>query len=532
MTVGGTALISDHVWLLDQRDVLKTASDAAGVATTSEMARLTDTRPDISDADLEAALAVVARRYVELNLAHLPAERLAQAKSTLVVEVDCDRRLRMVEVSAEADLGGTLLSRHMALFGDSAQPQAMRVASLVEGVINPIEIVLAIDITASMAEDLQGDPPCRGCDAPPDSRITVVKRGAASLVDILEPDADNRIAIGVVPWHDAVRLAPDAATKWNANGWARYPTRRVYGEPYSCSNDDCTPPPPAVEQTLASAAPEPWHGCLDSHRMGAVGGTHAALPATREFFTPPSSSAFAQRFFPSVKGASYECLAKPLPPDMQTQICFHGRRHTVWSNNRGWDPHEPQYGCAEDSPTILPLTNDGREIRRAIDSLAIYPNILNGLATFIGIRTYSPLGVLWGQRLLDHGWRNAWGGDVHPISPDAPENEGLRKVIVLLTDGEDNQCGRNNPGCADSAVGFSRADACTAAKAAGTEIFVIAAMHPDQVSQALGDSLRACSSESDNPDGTYAFLNNATPENLEAAFAEITRQLITARRLE
>ena len=34
MTVGGAALIGDHAWLLDQRDVLKAAADAAGIAAT------------------------------------------------------------------------------------------------------------------------------------------------------------------------------------------------------------------------------------------------------------------------------------------------------------------------------------------------------------------------------------------------------------------------------------------------------------------------------------------------------------------
>ena len=37
MSVGGAALIGDHAWLIDQRDVPKTATDAATVATTIEM---------------------------------------------------------------------------------------------------------------------------------------------------------------------------------------------------------------------------------------------------------------------------------------------------------------------------------------------------------------------------------------------------------------------------------------------------------------------------------------------------------------
>ena len=73
MTVGGAALMSDHVWLVAQRDVLKTAADAAGLAATLEMTRLAgETR---TDAELKAALRVVAERYILLNLEHLPAGR-------------------------------------------------------------------------------------------------------------------------------------------------------------------------------------------------------------------------------------------------------------------------------------------------------------------------------------------------------------------------------------------------------------------------------------------------------------------------
>ena len=52
MTVGASALIIDHVWLVDQRDVLKSAADAAAVAATLEMERELDRNPEISDGEL------------------------------------------------------------------------------------------------------------------------------------------------------------------------------------------------------------------------------------------------------------------------------------------------------------------------------------------------------------------------------------------------------------------------------------------------------------------------------------------------
>ena len=354
---------------------------------------------------------------------------------------------------------------------------------------------------------------------PENRRIAIVKRAAAQLVGILDPSTEDRVAIGVVPWHTQVRLDSDAISEWTRLGWAKYPTRRVYGEPYVCRGADCTPPAP-VEQTLASVAPEDWKGCLDTHRTGSVG-TRASVPDSSEFFTAPSSNAFAQGFFTASQGAAYECMTPPLPSDLNWNVCYHGRKYNRWNSNDA-DPDDPQYECWDGTSEILPLSTDAEAIVDAIDALAP-----------IGHRTYSALGVLWGQSLLDHSWKNVWGdaGDVHPVDPAVRESEGLRKAIVLLTDGEDTYCGFGNEACEDSEVGISRTDACTAAKEAGTEIFVIAAMHPDRVSDALGESLRECSSESEESDVRYAFLNNSTPEDLTATFAEIANQLRVVRRV-
>ena len=169
---------------------------------------------------------------------------------------------------------------------------------------------------------------------------------------------------------------------------------------------------------------------------------------------------------------------------------------------------------------MLPLSTDRSAIIGAIGDLYS-----------VGISTHSGLGVLWGQRMLLSSWRDVWGGTVHPVDPTSAGGEGVRKAIVLLTDGEDTFCGQGNVTCADSRVGISRTEACAQAKNAGTEIFVVAAMSPDRVSTELGDSLTECSSQSDDSAQTYVFLNNATPENLEAAFENIATQLQVVRRI-
>ena len=277
-------------------------------------------------------------------------------------------------------------------------------------------------------------------------------------------------------------------------------------------------PAPAEDHDLAPTPPAAWQGCLDEHRLEGAN-NHASLPAFGELVELPSRNGFAQAFFPAPYGAGYTCL-ESRPPDHFLNNCYDADSFSP-ANAIGQFLRPAQYGCGETHPAILPLTSDRASIDAAIDELDA-----------VGVFTYSALGVLWGQRLLDHTWKSVWGDPVHPVDPDT--NEAVRKALVLLTDGDDTYCDMgagSKRSCEDSPAGVHRSAACATAKARGTEIFVVAAMHPDDVSGHLADTLRACSSESQDSEGTYVFLNNSTPESLEAAFAGIASQLSTIRRV-
>ena len=507
MALGAAVLMVDHSWLVDQRDVLKNAAGAAAMAAAMEMTRLP---PETPDDALREALERTARTHAALNLAHLGGERLARARETLSVAVTPHRERGAVDVIARADLGGTLLSRHFPVFGSYAGPGALAAAAGAESVTGPVEMVLAIDVSTSMDMPLAGGSMTGGAA---DSRMELVKRAAGVLVNALDPGAHNRIAIGVVPWQVVVRLDGTARARWTTNGWAAYPQSRHYDAAYACRPEgSCTAM--AARDALPADPGEAWQGCLDEHRVS--GGGHAALPADPALLVPPSESAFAQAIFPSLQGTAYRCLSAPLPSNFLYQACY-GVNAAGIPGVFGETP--PQSDCGSAMPAVLPLTTDRAEIDAAI--AALRP---------IGNRTYSSLGVLWGQRLLSHGWKRVWGGDVHPVDARSGANAGTRKVIVLLTDGEDNPCGLHDPLCTTNAVGIPRETACSAAKAAETEIFVIAAMAPRNVSGALARSLRACSSADGRDDGTYVFVNNSDAASLQAAFAEIAKELRILRR--
>ena len=471
-TVAGAALIVDHVWLYDQRDVLKTAAEAASIAATIDIDRQLAKNPRINDPDLEAALLPVAKRYVLVNLAHLPAKRLAEAKQSLDKDEDGDgnsdgiildvnRAQRTVKVTVKADLGGTLFSRNLPLVGGYEGPETITVKAGVESESTPIEVVLTIDVSGSMDSTIK-----TLVWSQTNSRLVVVKRAAKDLVTILDPNGYNRVAVGITPWYAATRLDAQSATKWANKGWAAY-----------AGTDS---PLPAVEER-----------CFDGRRFDDRP-TDGGIPKVPE----PTATAAALLAPPGedTPFAQATCLEHPT------------RKHLMPT-------------LSPLMPTLFPLSTDRAAIEGSLDALV----------TGGGPGTHSSLGVLWAQRMLEPAWKGVWGGTgIHPADRSTPKYADLRKAIVLLTDGQDTNWN-----------GVSRAKACTVAKARGTEIFVVAAMHPDHVSSALGDELRECSSEDDDyypkgtrrPETTYVFLNNATPEKLEEAFADIANQLRTLRRI-
>ena len=522
MVVAAAALIVDHNWLFGQRDIIKSASDSAAVAATIEMRR-----PgilDLSDEDLKEQLEKVVTNYMLLNLTYLSAEQFEKAKDSLVdnVQVNPDRKAKSVSVKVSADLGGTLFSRELPILERYKGPEKIGGGAAVEGVSNPIEVVLAIDVSGSMGRRLDGEV-AKGDGS--DSRMAIVKGAAQSLVGIVGPDEDKRIAVGLVPWQAQVRLEESMRQSWETHGWAEYPKRRHFGATYKCNPaGSCTSL--AEDQDLPPSPPETWLGCLDEQRVDGTG--HAKLPNEAALLNLPSEqSAFAQGIFPAYYGWAYDCFQPSdmnnLPSEFGLQLCYG----TKSADAHRWvfDNFAAQKYCVADMLSILPLTTDEG---RANDEISKLKRIDGG-------QTYSALGILWGKRLLEPGWRSVLGAAddaVHPVDPASENGKGVRKAIVLLTDGEDNQCGSGDRSCSRNKVGISRADACKLAKAEGIEIFVIAAMDPKEVSGGLADSLRKCSSQADNPTGKYVFINNTSEEDLEDAFADIANQLTIFRRVQ
>ena len=526
MVVVAGALIVDHTWLFGQRDVIKSASDSAAIAATMEMRRPGILDKFKTDDELKEHLENVATNYMLLNLSYLPEEQFQKAKGSLEIKAKPDRETKTASVSVSADLGGTLFSRELPILGNYKGPEKIGVAAEVEGVSNPIEVVLAVDVSGSMANRLDG---AKAKADGSDSRMAIVKGAAEALVDILGPDEEKRIAVGLVPWQALVQLDRSTRQNWEAgpDPWAVYPDRRHFGGTYYCKPwGECNTQ--AEDQYLLEENKngETWQGCVGEQRVYKEGvKTLAKLPALNasSLWSPPSATPFAQGIYAGHYGFAYDCIEpSSLGPNWDDifgiQRCYGT---AVKAHKRVYDNTPAQEFCTEDMQPMFPLSSKKSAVEAVIENLKPAYGTTN-----------SSLGILWGRRMLSPGWKSVWGDSVHPVDPASEDGKGARKAIVLLTDGEDNQCGPKDPSCKYNQVGIPRETACSLAKEAGTEIFVIAAMNPQKVSEGLADSLRACSSQADNPTGKYVFINNTNREDLEEAFADIANQLTIFRRVK
>ncbi len=505
MSLGGFALTSDHTHLVHQRDVLKAATDAASLAATRHwqqaLGHLTD------DDDIKDALKPIAERYVRANI---PKNRREGAD--LQVTLTLHHGVGMVDVSATADLGGIIFTKWM--LDDAAEASKLtRVETRTERLeadSSTIEVALAIDNTRSMNNTISGR---SSTSSGEDSRLAIVKRAAVDLVDILAAVDGGSVAIGVVPWNYRIRLDANMQTRWEDNGWAQYPTQRYYERPYKTSTQ-------GEEQTLPATKPEAWKGCLDQRATSGSGddppGLSAALPRQTPFvmaFYTPMIATYNQRSSGKRPSIAYTCRGDD-KYNPQQHICYSDATHISYL--------PPQSECHTSSanlyyvPPIMPLTTDMAAVESKIQGLQAK-----------GDATNSTLGVAWGHRLLAHSWKTVWGDATHPVNPET--HPGTQKVLVLLTDGADNYPDVSGDVGRD-VVNGRRDQACTAAKKAGIKVFTIAAMDKGRVGT-LADPLKKCSSQADDPNGNYVFINNAKSEDLENAFREIGRQLVRFRRV-
>ncbi|MBL4836436.1 MAG: hypothetical protein JKY34_02565 [Kordiimonadaceae bacterium] len=98
-----------------------------------------------------------------------------------------------------------------------------------------------------------------------------------------------------------------------------------------------------------------------------------------------------------------------------------GNKTIVESNSRYY-AKGPNRGCGQ---KILPLVASKETVLDSIDEMAAW--------SFGG--TASPVGLVWGWRVLSPRWQGLWGGETPAELPLAHDTPYMDKVLIILTDG-------------------------------------------------------------------------------------------------
>jgi Flp pilus assembly protein TadG len=208
--------------------------------------------------------------------------------------------------------------------------------------------------------------------------FTAMQTAAKDLVDIVYGDADTNpnLYVAVVPFVATVNIGPQH-WDWLESSDAQWRFR-------------------SGASAVNPYAPSTWKGCV----MARAGG----LDQTDD---PPSVATFRSFLYPD---ASDNDWGAPRTPPADERLTARN------------DAYGPNLGCG---PPILPLVQSRATVDAALD----------GMGAWSRGGTSGNEGLAWGWRVLSPRWRGLWGGDTPATRPLDYDLTDTDKVVVMLTDG-------------------------------------------------------------------------------------------------
>jgi len=409
----------------------------------------------------------VATDYLDANL-NLD---LLQGAPDIEVGLETDTRVRI-------DLAGSVNTVFLGLIGINQLP--VKVTSTAErGTVEEIELVLVLDNTWSMeATDEFGV-----------KRINALKSAAGSLVDGLLETEDGTVRIGVVPYADYVTVG----TQYRGASWLDVPADRTIQHAAGSW----------TEQTRRECTYGPWKRCT--------------------------------RYVDGL-AETYDCrdeVCRDVPLEQPRVHSYPARTsYERWYGCVG----SPRNGNARlsDNPSskypgfLSDQDRCPRPLTRLTERRATVIAALNGMVTQTGghrPRTYIPGGLLWAINVLS---------PTHPFDDGQvydPDNRNPRKIMVLMTDGENTM--RYNPSNGrhennDHPPHLAQTDRdtaalCTYAKGLNIEVYTVAMAVDDADAVKM---LRDCATDAEK---AFEARDSA---GLAGAFADIGASIYRVRLVD
>lgn len=382
-----------------------------------------------------------------------------------------------------ADISADVPLHFLALTGQSETTVRAHSAAMVGG--SSIEVALVLDNTGSM----QGD------------KIASLKTSAANLVDaIMTDEGDNeKVKIAVVPFADYVNIGMENRGEEGLDipdDYDYQPPGENCDVSYPNSTYKCECVPGYKETCNDGKCETKWNNCATQTCSGSKG-------------DPVYSNC---KYKPVQKYSWYGCMAsRPYTPSKlnTTDDSYDSQGVPGVMDTSDW--------CKNIAPVQRLTTNKG-EVTAALNRMKSQRY------------TYIPSGLIWGWRSLSNE---------APFTEGVPSsNNGVKKVVVLMTDGENTKSASKKTGAAvqnhegvvywhggssTSTANTVTSELCENIKDAGIMLYTISF----DVDGDGGDSIRTLMQNCAGNGGQYYDAADST--KLEDAFRKIGLALLNLR---
>ncbi|MEM9599470.1 MAG: vWA domain-containing protein, partial [Pseudomonadota bacterium] len=412
---------------------------------------------------------------------------------TVTTQLSEDGKYLSVRVDGSSD------NLFMSLFGQGSTNVSSFAETIIE-VTELTEVVLVLDTTRSMNYD---------------NRLRDMKRSVNNFLDIIENvETDDKLRVSVVPFGQYVNVG----TRQRNEDWLDVPDDWTETFPTTCSmqrgpvtGQTCragvTQPTPGRPAQAGRPATSPTYGtCTDdgvSYRCQTSPGSPAQPPRPA---VPPTPGGQPTQICSNNYGPDRRVCTTPPPVRHVWHGCVGSRRNAAnvdpdYSNGEAKVPGFLDLRCGDD---ILPLTDNLAQVRRKVNALTTHGE------------TYSPAGLIWGQRMVDFG-------APFPLTRWNDDGRAPRRIVIFMTDGFNT---RSRSG--ERHDGTDRREADDVSKTICRQMRDDAALEVYSISFRVSDNrarrlVEECASQ---PDMYYRASNAA---RLNEAFEDIAFSLLTPR---
>lgn len=409
--------------------------------------------------------------------ANFPANYMGAATPQVVAQLNTDNTVMTLAATT------TMPTTFMGLFGINTMN--VQAHSEITRTSSGLELVMALDVTGSMNDD---------------GKLSAMKTAAKSLVNILYGNKEEvpNLWIGLVPFSQTVNVGTGRKDTW-------INTTHLATLGYGTTSNKTS-----------------WGGCVDSRDTDNGDTTD----------TPPSQQKYKVYYSPST-----DIRPEPYSPDDYYYSGGRWRSYNVndwvysWNTNKTpkkLESLDADTGPNAYCPTVMtPLTPTKQTILNAINALVARGN------------THINIGAVWAWNMLSERWQGEWGGTMGTTLPLDYGTPHMNKAAILLTDGDntmsqpiytaygylsDGRLGSTtNSTTARNTLNTKLSTVCTAMKAKGIYIYVIALGGSSDINEDTRELLEGCAS------GSNYYFESPTASELNGVFNAIADSLSNLR---